>query len=309
MADHDSILIYNPTAGRRQQFRLLDSLLPILRRGGWPVEAVPTAAAGDATRLAREAAAGGAEAIFALGGDGTVREAAAGLLGGPTPLAILPGGTTNVLAHALGLPADPRAAARAYAAARVHGGERSNGDGTPPVRHLDVGLCGDRPFLMMASGGFDAFVLEQLDPGLKARLGKLGIALQGILELPRYRHPRIELVVDGETMQVGFFAVCNIPFYAGTLELCPAARCDDGQLDLITFHGGGPTETVSFGVALARGTHLDHPDVAVRRVTEVEVRAPAHAPVQIDGDPARAEVPVTIRLAPHSLPVLAPAAA
>ena len=307
-----AVLIYNPTAGRRRQRELLAALVPELARGGFAVEPVATTAPGDATRLAREAAAGGAEAVFVLGGDGTVREAATGLFGGETPLAILPGGTTNVLAHALGLPRDPLAAARAFASAGAAAAAATGAStcvstqGGLPVRRVDVGLCAGEPFLMMASGGFDAFLLERLDPSWKLRLGRLGIALQGLLHLPRYPFADLVLEVDGEPQQASFFAVCNIPFYAGTFELCPPARCDDGCLDLVTFSGRGAAATAAFSLALARGRHLDRPDVAVRRVERVVVHGPADVSLQIDGDPARAALPVVIELSPDALPVLAP---
>lgn len=289
-----AILIYNPTAGRGGQQVMLDVLMPALREGGFSVEPRATAGPGDATELARAAAAEGVEVVFALGGDGTVREAAAGLAGGETALAILPGGTTNVLAHALGLPPEPLAAARAHAG--------------HPVRQVDVGLCGDRPFLMMASGGFDGFLLEQMDPSWKLRLGKLGIGLQGLLHLSRYRYPALGLRVDGEELEVGFFAVCNIPFYAGTYELCPPAALDDRRLDLLTFTGHGPAATAGFMLAIARGRHLERSDVSVRPVTRVEVVGPGALPLQIDGDFFASTPPLVIELAEETVPVLAPAA-
>jgi YegS/Rv2252/BmrU family lipid kinase len=289
-----SALIYNPAAGHRRQRRLLAALLPELARGGFDARPVPTGGPGDATRLAAEAVAGGTETIFVLGGDGTVREAATALVGGTVPLAVLPAGTANVLAHALGLPPDP------HAAARIHAGSR--------VRQLDVGLCGDKPFLMMASGGFDAFVLDNLDLGLKARLGKVGIVVQALMELRRYRYPALELEVDGEVVEASLFVVCNIPFYGGGFRLVPEARFDDRRLDLVTFRGSGWTQTLSFGLDLVRGTHLARDDVEARPVERLVVRAPESASVQIDGDPSGLALPVEIRLAERTIPVLAPMA-
>ncbi len=300
-----SILIYNPTAGRGGQRAMLERLLPILEDGGFAVEPRATAAPGDATDLARAAAGEGAEVVFVLGGDGTVREAAAGLGGrgggsggtgtgaAETALAILPGGTTNVLAHALGLPPAPLAAARAHAG--------------HPVRRLDVGLCDGQPFLMMASGGYDGFLLERMDPTWKSRFGKLGIALQALFHVGRYRFPRLALRVDGEELEASFFAVCNVPFYAGTFELCPAAAFDDRRLDLVTFTGRGPVATAGFSLDVARGLHVARADVVIRPAGRVEIHAPEALPLQLDGDAFGCTPPVVIELADEPVPVLAPA--
>ncbi|HEX2252704.1 MAG TPA: diacylglycerol kinase family protein [Thermoanaerobaculia bacterium] len=287
-----AVLLYNPAAGRGRPRRFLAALGEALRGGGFGTHAIATEGPGDATRLAAAAAEEGAEAVFVLGGDGTVREAAAGLLGGEVPLAILPGGTTNVLARALGLPPD------ALSAARVHA--------TAPVRRLDVGLCAGVPFLMMASAGFDAFVLGRLDPQLKRRLGRAGIVLQGLRELRRYAWPRLELTVDGAQREASFAAVCNIPYYAGRYQLVPGARFDDRRLDLVTFSGDGYLDTLGFALDLARGRHLRRSDVTVSPVSEVVIHGPAGAHVQIDGDLCGERVPVTLTLAEATLPVLAP---
>jgi diacylglycerol kinase (ATP) len=287
-----AVLIWNPAAGARRQQRLLAAVLPELAAHGIEAAAAATAGPGDATRLAAEAAGGGADLVLALGGDGTVREAAAGLLGGEVPLGILPGGTTNVLAHALEIPAEPRAAARVAA--------------TVAPRRVDVGRCAGQPFLMMASAGFDSFLLERLDPRLKRSFGRLGIIAQGLAELPRYAWPRLELVADGEPVEASFAAVCNIPFYGGRFALAPDACCDDGRLDLVTYRGHGLASAVGFALALARGGHLGRGDVEVRRVERVVLSGPAGAAVQIDGDTSGAELPAEIEVDRRPLTLLAP---
>ncbi|HUO86071.1 MAG TPA: YegS/Rv2252/BmrU family lipid kinase [Thermoanaerobaculia bacterium] len=290
-----AVLIWNPAAGRRRQRRQLAAALPVLAAGGVAVEAVPTAGPGDATRLARRAAADGADLVVALGGDGTVREVAAGLLGGEVPLAILPGGTTNVLAQALGLPADPRSAARL--AARLD------------PRPLDVGRCGGAPFLMMASAGLDSLVLARLDPRLKRWFGRPGILAQGLAELARYSWPALELSADGEVVEASFAAICNIPFYGGAFPLAPGACCDDRRFDLVTFRGRGMASALAFAAALVRGTHLGRPDVALRRVEEVVLTGPSGAELQIDGDSCSVDLPVTVGFEPRPLAVIAPPSA
>ena len=285
-------LIYNPRAGRQRHARVLDAILDRLRRGGFEPAPSPTSHPGEATELARAGAADGAEAVFAFGGDGTVREVAAGLRGSGAALGILPGGTVNLLARALGLPRDPVAAAAAA--------------GALPARPLDLGLAGDSPFLMMVSTGLDASVLSTLDPSFKWRFGQAAIVCQGVYEWWRYGYPRIEVVADGERLEASFAAVSNIPYYGGTFSLAPAARPDSGSLELVLFHGRGKADTVGFALDVLRAAHLRRKDVTVRRVDEVLLAAPEGAVAQVDGDVCQERLPVQVRLAPEPLLVLAP---
>jgi YegS/Rv2252/BmrU family lipid kinase len=283
-------LIYNPAAGRRRPEVLLPRLVETLAAAGFAAEPRPTAAPGDATNLARKAAEEGFDAVLALGGDGTVREAATGLLGTRVPLGILPGGTVNVLARVLGLPRQPLTAA-----ARLAGFE---------PRPFDVGLCGATPFLMMVSSGLDAEVLHRLDLRLKARLGQVGIALDGLRRWWSYGYPEIRLEADGEPAAATLAVAANIPLYGGSFRLAPEARWDDRQLDLVLFHGRGRAAALAFAASLVRGTHLGRPDVEVRRVCEVLFHGPA--PLQVDGDACREALPATVRLAEEPVWVLAP---
>lgn len=286
-----SALIYNPKSGRQRHAAILASLISRLEAGGFAVEAAPTAFRGQATELARERAEAGYEAVFSFGGDGTAREVAAGLLGTSVPLGVLPGGTANLLPLALGLPRDPLAAAEAMAACR-------------PIP-FDVGLAGEVPFLMMVSVGLDARVLASLDEKLKWRFGKAAIAWQGIKEWWRYDYPEVTVTAHGERLAGTFAAVANIPYYAGAFRLAPAARPNDGLLDLVVFSGRGRRATLAFAASLFTARHVGRRDVAVRRVREAVVAATSALSVQVDGDVCRASVPLTVQLSPRKLLVLA----
>lgn len=290
-----SVLIVNRAAGRGPGSRLAAAVTERLEAGGYAVEARLTGAPGDATRLAREAVEAGAEAVFALGGDGTLRETAAGLLGTEVPLGPLPGGTANVLTLALGLPRDPVAAAAALAHA------------TP--RPLDVGLAGDRPFLMMASAGLDAALVADLHPLGKRWFGRVGIAASGLAAWWSYGYPPIEVLVDGDRHRASFAAIANIALYGGPFRLVPDARPDDRRLDLLLFSGIGRAATLGFARDLLRGVHLARPDVTVLPVgpsATITVAGPPGVRLQVDGDPFPEPPPVAIRLAAETLRVLAP---
>lgn len=292
-------LIYNPKSGRQRHAQVLDGIVDRLREGGYLVELSPTTFAGQATDLARGFAEDGViEAVFAFGGDGTAREVAAGLRGTAAALGVLPGGTANLLALALGLPRDPVAAAAALAAAEV--------------RAFDVGLvageAGEHPFLMMVSAGLDATVLAALDVELKWRYGEAAIVWQGLREWWRYRYPQIEVLADGERLQATFAAVANIPFYAGSFRLAPEARPDDRKLELVLFHGRGRRATLGFILDLMRSAHVRRRDVEIRQIDEAVFNGPAGTEAQVDGDLCEERLPVRVRLAPERLRVLFPKA-
>ncbi len=284
-------LIYNPRSGRQRHARVLDALLTTLRGGGFEVEPVPTAFPGQATELARERRQS-AEVVFAFGGDGTAREVACGLMGGPAALGVLPGGTANLLALTLGLPREPVAAAAALLKL--------------PARPFDVGLAGGVPFLMMVSAGLDAVLLAALDTRLKWLLGKAAILGQGLREWWRYPYPALEVRADGERLEASFVSVSNIPYYAGAYRLAPAARTDDGRFELVTFRGTGRAATAAFALDMVRSRHARRRDVEVRQVREVSLAGPAGAPAQVDGDVCQERLPLSVRFAPERLLVLAP---
>lgn len=257
------------------------------------MQAVATQGPGDATRLAREASEAGMKRVFALGGDGTIREAAAGILGRGAALGVLPGGTTNVVAGALGLPRySPVAAARLLASAHCS--------------EIDVGRCGGEIFLMQASTGLDAAVMATMRPGLKRFAGRLGVALSGIATWWSYDYPELSIEADGETIEgVGFAAVCNLAHYAGAFRLIPHASCRDRQLDLLLCRARGRSKSLGLILDFLAGRQVARSDVEIRAVTEVHFGSTA--PVQVDGDVLSECRGVRIELNNERLAVLLPA--
>lgn len=299
-----AVLIVNRAAGGPLPDRLLSALEAVFAREGIRVDAAFTAAPGDATGLARRAAEAGADAVFVLGGDGTLREAAEGLLGTGVPLGPLPGGTANVLRLALGLPLDPLAAA--LQVCRLE-----------PVL-MDVGLvrsgagpeARERVFLMMASAGLDARVLAGISPVGKRLFGRAHLLARGLLKWWSYDYPGLRVEVEGEVHRASYAVVSNIPHYGGPFRMAPAARTDDRSLDLLLFHGAGRAATLGFAWSVVRAGQVERADVTVLPIREAILRGPEAAPerldLQVDGDPVPERAPITVSLAPHSLPVLAP---
>jgi diacylglycerol kinase family enzyme len=287
------VLLFTPRAGQRRGRRSFARVVHELGNG-WCVRPLPTEGPDHCRLLASEAAAAGLDAVFVLGGDGTLRVAATALAGSATALGALPGGTTNVVAGALGLPEDPVAAARALA--------------RPDRRELDVGRCGTERFLMQVSGGLDARVMARVDPRWKKRVGKLAVVVAGLRAWLSYDFPVFELDIDGRPAAASGFVVANLARYAGDFEIVPNASAEDRQLELLLFHGRRRRAALGFALDLARGRHLERADVEVRPVAKVRLLGPARAELQADGDPFLANPPIDLELAAERLTVLVPAA-
>jgi len=292
MPTKSAVLIYNPKAGKHKATLKAEALVATLRAAGFSAKPVPTTCPGDATLLAQKHASS-VEVVFALGGDGTLREAAKGLLGTGVPLGVLPGGTTNVLVRALGLPLDP------FAVARRAGGFKA--------RSFDVGRCNGEPFLMMASCGLDAQALRSQSSRFKAILGRASVGLQGLASWWSYDYSRLDVYSSGQHIgDASFVAACNIPLYGGSFRLAPEARVNDGLLDLILFRGKGRVATLAFARDLALGRHLRRSDVVTLRASDACIKAARPAPLQIDGDLAGESVEWKLSADSEELSILAP---
>lgn len=285
-----AVLIFNPAAGKHRADALAERLSGRLRPRGFDTEPRATTGPADATRIAREAAEQGVETVFALGGDGTLREAACGLIGTDVSLGFLPTGTANVMSLALGL---PTGAERVAAIA----------DRLEPVR-VDVGRFGPEPFLMMASAGLDGAALEVVRPALKRRFGKLGVALAGLDAWWRYDYPPIRLEVDGKAREATLVVAANIPYYGGSFRVAPDAALDDGKLDLVLFAGRGRRAALAFVRDVARGRHLERLDTEHVTTERARIVAPDRIAAQIDGDARAARAPIEIGIMARAVTLL-----
>ncbi len=288
--------ILNPRAGLRAA-----GTREAVERGrpGWDDYAVYlTREPGHATALAREAVAGGADVVLAVGGDGTVNEVARGLVGSRAALGIVPAGSGNGLARALRVPLRP---ARALAA--LEAAER---------RAMDVGLLDGRLFLNVAGVGFDAVVGHAFhESGRRGgRRGLLGYLRLCVRELRHYRAPR--LVVQSETGQrletVAFaLTFANGPQYGAGAGINPGAKLDDGRLEIVVIERGRWSELAAAAPRLFLGG-IDRTPVYRRlAVSSATVTGEAPFAVHVDGDPRPPTTRVELRLRPLALQVLVPA--
>src|SRR5260370_5163713 len=230
---HNALLIHNPNAGYggSARRRMLDQARKILSGGGIEADLQETRAPGEAAEMAQRATAEGRRLVSACGGDGTLNEVVSGLAvqqnGRRVPMALLPGGTANVLAKELGLPWDILSAAEKL----VHG----------EIKEIALGLATPlnepskkRYFLSVAGAGPDGMIVYSIDLDLKARVGIFAYWWQGARQVFRYKFPHfrvvtgeqkldVSLVVAGRTKHYGgpFRITTEVDLYAAPFEFMP----------------------------------------------------------------------------------------
>ncbi|HWV34710.1 MAG TPA: diacylglycerol kinase family protein [Thermomicrobiales bacterium] len=265
------VVIANPATRVRARTiaRILTGAVP----PGVSMELRWTDAPGAGVALAREAVRY-ADAVVAVGGDGTVADVASALIGTDVPLGILPGGSTNIVAREHGIPTDLEAAARLLF-------------GRHHRRAIDAGVCNDRPFLHMAGSGFDSVLFEIANVDLKRRVGWMAYlpAAMQALRVP----PVSYTVVTGEgeqfTQTSPLVLVANgASIIHPDLRLSDTIRADDGWLDLMIVTATTPPQLASVIGRLMTLRFESSPLVIHRRVREVWVDASRLMPVQLDGD-------------------------
>ncbi len=291
-------ILYNPVAravSRHQH--LLQRTIGVLSRQGVEAKLVPTLAPGSATAQVRQLIADGADLILAAGGDGTVNEVANGMLHTNVPMAILPGGTANVLGRELGLPMNMERAARLLPQMQT--------------RRIAAGalrFSTDKPraFVCMAGVGLDAHIVSRLNLDLKAAAGKLAYYIGGFSQVLRTL-PEFSVTVDGVAHQASFALISRVRNYGGDLEIARGASllCNDFQI--VLFRGRLAMQYIPYllGVAMKRVHHL--PGCTVLRGHNVRCQTSSGEPVyvQVDGELAGA-LPLTTEILPDAITLLVP---
>jgi YegS/Rv2252/BmrU family lipid kinase len=285
--------IVNPTAGGGRSVRAWNQIAPILREAGWRVTETVTAHRGHARELALDTTS---DVVMAVGGDGTVHEVANGLLSVKrrATMAVVPVGTANDFARALGMPRDPLAAAAALL--------------TAETRTVDVGQVNGRYFVTIAGAGFDGEVARAVNAWPKWFGGHVMYVLGILKTLATYQTTEAEIIVDAGAAareRLFLFAVGNTAWNAGGMRLVPAARMDDGLLHAVVAGPLGRLETLTVLPRVFSGTHVNHRKLWETSGRELRVTAARPLVVQADGEIV-GTLPATFTVHPGALSVLAP---
>jgi diacylglycerol kinase (ATP) len=293
-----ALLIANPAA--RRAARLREAAAAAFRRAGVRCDVLLTERPGHAAELARERCHD-YDAVFALGGDGTAMEVAGALVGTGVPLGVLPGGTGNLLARAVGIPLDVARAVRA-----LIGGDH---------RRIDLGRLPDGRFFAVAAGvGIDARMVRDTPGWMKRRLGVVAYAITAtraaVGAVLRHDFFRVRLTVDGvvydrqaaAAMVANFGAVLHDRITFG-----PGIQSDDGVLDACVYSPRSLRDALRIMWRLLRKDFRSDDCILYCSGRHIRLETDPRHPVQADGELVGV-TPLEVVVEPHAALVLVPRA-
>lgn len=291
-------LISNPTAGGGRGRHCAERTADILNGAGLPCVLIEPTSAEGTTEAAREAVRQGATTVLACGGDGTVHGVVQALVDTDVALGIVPCGSGDDIALALGFPSEDVETSVDYLLSAITTGS---------TRVVDTGraVAADgttRDFLAILSTGFDSAVNERANT--MTRLGGQRYNVAMVRELASFRPSHYDLqlddeIVSGEAMLV---AVGNGPTYGGGMRICPRAKIDDGLLDVTWLSAMTKPDFLRAFPSVFTGKHVSHRAVRTFRSRMLSISAEGQI-AYADGERV-GPLPVTIEARRGALRVL-----
>ena len=300
----NTLLVYNPVAGRYPSRMLTERAAGILQQYGWNVEIETTTGGGHINSLARQAVLENRDSIIIVGGDGSLNKALAGLVGTDTALGVLPAGTANVWAKELGLPG---LSWKRWDALEESAHRMARGG----VVQVDVGLCNDKHFLLWSGIGIDAFIVHRIEPRKQweKNFTIMRYVATAVWDASQWRGIDLRIVADDFQMEGRFMLaeVGNIRLYAGGYAtLSPEASLVDGLMELWLFDGENLEDVLQQAWALWSGKHVNSNRVQFKEFNKIVLESDTPIYLQLDGEPEYGGERVTVSVLPRALKVLIP---
>ena len=287
-------IIVNPSAGRFKNSLHLRKLQKYLRNRGVTNHVVFTREPGGAVEAARNVAHEGYDAVAICGGDGTLRETIAGVIGKGIPIGIIPLGTGNVIAADLGIPKDPFKACDLIIKGHT--------------RKIDVGKNGDSYFMIAAGAGYDCEVVAQVDLQIKSKVGRLAYIASGIKLLSKYKPIRFKIASDifNGTIKAIAVVVVNSPRYGGYFSLKKEAKIDDGLLDVIVLKGRGWFDILRIFTRVLIKSKLTPYDIFTFRTKKVRLETEREGVYFHNDSDIAGELPQTFEIIEEGISIFVP---
>lgn len=267
-------IIYNPTSGRELFKKHLPEVLQKLEQAGYETSCHATTGAGDATRAAGYAVDRRFDVVIAAGGDGTINEVVNGLAEQdyrPT-LGIIPVGTTNDFARAIGVPRTIEEATNIIC----------QGEKIP----IDLGKVNGQFFINIAGGGRLTELTYEVPSKFKTMLGQLAYYLKGMEILPSIKPTPVEIEYDGKFFEgdIMLFLVCNTNSVGGFEKLAPSANFSDGMFDLIILKKTNLADFVRIATLALKGDHLNDSNIIYTKANRIKVNSSEKLQLNLDGE-------------------------
>jgi diacylglycerol kinase (ATP) len=287
--------IINPASGNDEP--VLSWLSDTLKNSdiGWEVHV--TKGSGDAVVFTEESIAQGADCIAVYGGDGTIMEVAESLFQKNIPLAIIPGGTANVLAKELSIPQDTKEALQLL---------KNNND----IKRIDMALCNQTPFVIRINVGLMADMVTETDRSLKDKVGQLAYAVTAVTQMKNIETVSYKMNLDGEEIvSSGISLVIANSGNVGipNISLLPTIDIGDGFLDVVVLKTNDLGSLVKWASAMAVGSIpagiLDH-----WKVKKASITIPPSQTVMVDDKAISIDTNNTLdfEIVPNALSVVVP---
>ena len=301
------LLLYNPAAGRVPVRPFVRGIIRPLISSGWQIEVAETLSGRHATQVARQAAVEKYDAVFAIGGDGTVGQVASGLLNSETALAVLPAGTMNVWAAEVGIPVFDWLHNRALQQnARLLANAKTY--------RVDVGSCNKQVFLLWAGTGLDAIIIHQLEP--RPRFAKYVSVPQyfaaTVWNAAIWHGMDLRVWADGQQVDGHYLlaVATNVRrYFGGIAVLSPNAYIDDGEMDMWLFSGDNIAIAFRHFVDLFAGRLLTSDQARRWPFHSVRVESEIPFSMHMDGEPLLGGTKAEIKIQKQALRVIVPSKA
>ena len=265
-------MIVNPVSGAGRAADIGEKAASMLRKLKTDFTYLLTKSVGHATELARQAAQRGDATVIAVGGDGTVNEVAAGLIGSETALGIIPAGNGNDFAKVIGVPKNWEAALSYLLMQQP--------------RRVDTATANDRVFINISGTGFDVMVLENMLKAKQHLRGKLPYLYGIFVTLTRFKasHMRIA-TAEGEVIDkpCAHFSIANGQYFGSGIRIMPLSQLDDGLLDILVIDALSRFQIFLNLPALLKGSIYKKPFARHIRTRECTLSAP-NMRLNLDGE-------------------------
>lgn len=299
-------LVVNPAAGQGRSLRVASLAAAALRAAGAELTLTESASLGHARELAAAAGARG-ETVIAVGGDGLAGALAGVAARGGADFGLIPAGRGNDLAHVLGIPADPAAAAAAVITA----------DQRRQIDLIGVGIPG-QPETIVAGSVYASIpsVAGQIANASRGVPDAVVYEVAALRALAGWRPMRFTLSGEAEHDFHGYaVVVANHAYFGGGMRVAPSARIDSGKLEIVLMRDAPKLTFVRALLKVKDGSHLALPQIGTDSAAEVTLTMSQDLPAAADGEPLACAAPLPagtklrIRVLPRILSVLAPAPA